>query len=80
MVEPWTMTTKELDRSTVSARLVEGTLTQLAAAEALGISVRQVRRLQRRYEAVGAKAMASKRRGRPSNRRLPQPTRELAIG
>jgi transposase len=61
------------------ARLIEGTLTQLAAAEALGISPRQVRRLQRGYEADGAKALVSKRRGRPSNRRLPQPTRELAI-
>ena len=73
------MTTKELDRATVMARLVEGTLTQLAAAEALGISVRQVRRLQRGYEARGAKSLVSKRRGRPSNRRLPESTRALAV-
>jgi transposase len=79
MEEPWTMTTKELDRATVMARLVEGTLTQLAAAQALGVSVRQVRRLQRGYEAHGAKSLASKRRGRPSNRRLPGAVRELTI-
>ena len=79
VAETWTMTTKELDRATVVARLIEGTLTQLAAPEALGISPRQVRRLQRGYEVDDAKALVSKRRGRPSNRRLPQPTRVLAI-
>ena len=53
------MTTKELDRASVMARLVDGTLTQVAAAQALGISVRQVRRLQRGYEARGARALVS---------------------
>jgi transposase len=77
--ELWTMSTKELDRATVMTRLVEGTLTQRAAAESLGVSVRQLRRLLRSFEAHGAGALVSKRRGRPSNRRLPESTRERAL-
>ena len=79
MEELWTMSTKELDRAAVMARLVEGSLTQRAAAEALAVSVRQVRRLLRGYEAQGAGALASKRRGRPSNRRLPTSLRDDAL-
>jgi transposase len=62
------MSNKELDRVTVMARLTEGSLSQRAAAAALGITERQVRRLQRGYEALGASALISKRRGKPSNR------------
>ena len=79
MEELWTMSTKELDRAAVMARLVEGTLTQCAAAEALAVSVRQVRRLLRGYKAQGAGALASKRRGRPSNRRLPTSLHDEAL-
>jgi transposase len=62
MEELRTMSTKELDRAGVMARLVERTLSQRAAAEILQMTVRQVRRLQRAYEAEGAFALASKRR------------------
>jgi transposase len=60
MEELWTMSTKELDRVLVMARLVEGTLSQQGAADMLQMTVRQVRRLQRAYEARGASALASK--------------------
>jgi transposase len=40
------------------------------AAERLGLSVRQVERLYRAYEAGGAAALVSKKRGQPSARRL----------
>jgi transposase len=77
--ELWTMSNKELDRATVMARLAEGSLSQRAAAEALGITERQVRRLLRGYEALGAVALISKRRGKPSNRRLASGLREYVI-
>jgi hypothetical protein len=51
------MSNKELDRVTVMARLTEGSLSQRAAAAALGVTERQVRRLQRGYEAHGASAL-----------------------
>jgi DNA-binding Lrp family transcriptional regulator len=73
------MSNKELDRATVMARLAEGSLSQRAGAEALGITERQVRRLLRGYEAQGAVALISKRRGKPSNRRLASGLREYAI-
>jgi transposase len=72
------MSNKELDRVTVMARLTEGSLSQRAAAAALGITERQVRRLQRGYEAHGASALISKRRGKPSNRRLSSDLRDYA--
>jgi DNA-binding Lrp family transcriptional regulator len=77
--ELWTMSNKELDRATVMARLAEGSLSQRAAAKALGITERQVRRLLRGYEAQGAVALISKRRGKPSNRRLASGLREYAM-
>ena len=74
-----TMSRKEIDRASVFARIAEGRLTQVHAAEMLGLSIRQVRRLCRRYEAGGASSLASKRRGRPSNRRLPDNVREAVL-
>lgn len=73
------MSNKELDRASVMARLQEGSLSQRAAAEALGITERQVRRLLRGYEAHGAVALISKRRGKPSNRRLSSGLRDYAV-
>lgn len=75
----WTMSSKELDRVGVIRRLCDGKMTQRAAAEALGVSARQMRRLQRAYERGGVADIISKRRGRSSNRRLPPEVRELAL-
>lgn len=79
MEELRTMSSKELDRAAVMARLVERTLSQRAAAEILQMNVRQVRRLERPYESHGAFALASKRRGKPSNRRLAAEIRERVL-
>jgi transposase len=79
MEELWTMSTKELDRALVIARVVERSLSQQAAADMLQITVRQLRRLQRAYEAQGVPALASKRRGKPSNRKLAASFREQVI-
>lgn len=63
------MSTLELRRLAVMERLAAGDLTQIMAARQLGLSVRQVKRLWRAYRLGGPAALASKRRGRPSNRR-----------
>ncbi len=65
-----TMSRRELDRAGVLARVTEGRLTQIRAAELLGLSVRQVRRLCRVYADEGAPGMASRLRGQRSNRSL----------
>ena len=51
-------------------RVIEKRLTQREAARMLGLTSRQVRRLRRAYERDGPVGLASKHRGRPSNRRL----------
>ena len=45
-------------------------ITQRQAAEQLGLTVRQVKRLWRAYRTGGAKALISKHRGQPSNHQL----------
>lgn len=65
-----TMSNREISRLEVIQRLQEKRLSQKEAAEMLGLSTRQVKRLLRTYKAQGAKGLVSKHRGRPSNNRL----------
>jgi hypothetical protein len=66
-----TMSRKEIDRLEVIRRVLERRLSQVKAAELIGLSTRQVRRLSTAYEQLGPTALASRKRGKPSNRRLP---------
>ena len=66
------MSLQELDRAELMRRIHERRLTQRKAAEALGLTERQVQRLYRAYRTCGPASLVSARRGRPSNRRLPQ--------
>ena len=68
------MSYEELDRVRVIERVIERRLTQREAASMLGLTSRQVRRLRRAYERDGPEGLASKHRGRPSNRRLASET------
>ena len=61
---------KEVKRLEVLRRVADGVMSQRAAAQALGLSERQFRRLQRRYDGQGAVGLVSRRRGKPSNWRL----------
>ena len=70
MLERMEMSEKEIRRLDVLLRISERAESQVMAAQALGLSVRPVRRLQRRYAESGAAGLISQRRGRPSNRRL----------
>jgi len=56
-----TMTLQALDRLKVIQRVGDGSLKPGQAASRLGLTVRQVRRLVRRYEAQGATGLVSRR-------------------
>lgn len=59
-----TLTRSEQRRLLVLNHLQSGALVASQAASLLGVSVRQLRRLRRRYEAAGAAALAHGNRGR----------------
>ena len=73
------MSKAELSRVDTLARVDRGELPVAGAASLLGLSPRQVFRLLARFRAEGASGLASRRRGRPSNRRLPAAVREAAL-
>src|SRR5438093_2519233 len=79
MAGPLTLSMKELDRLQVLTRIAERRLTRRRAAGLLQIGERQVRRLYRAFVQDGAAGLVSRRRGRPSARRLPTATRERAL-
>src|SRR4051812_19582566 len=73
------MSKRELNRIDVLARLESGRLTPGAAAALLRGSERQVYRLRRRFRDGGPAAITDRRRGRPSNNRLPDVPRDQPI-
>ena len=74
-----TLSMKELDRLHVMTRIAERRVTRRRAAGVLQLSERQVRRLCRAFVREGAAGLISRRRGRPSARRLPAATRARAL-
>jgi len=64
------MSAMERDRLRVVEAVRERRLKQSQAAQRLGLSVRQIKRLVRAHRTQGARGLVSKRRGRPSNRRI----------
>ena len=74
-----TMSTKELTRLEVMQRLKEKRLSQKEAANLLGLSVRQIKRIWRRHKQEAAEGLVSKRRGQPSNHRLDEKISRQAL-
>ena len=74
------MSQKEVGRLEVVHRLIDGGLDQSQAAQLLGLSVRQVKRLCRRVREQGPSGLVSRKRGRPSNRRISPAQREHFVG
>ena len=66
-----TVSMRELDRLKTVQAVVDGQLRPGVAAERLEITDRQFRRLLERYRREGASGLVSRRRGRPSNNRMP---------
>ena len=77
MEQKWgLMSQKEAQRLSVVERVDSGELSQTQAAVALGISVRQIKRLCRRVREQGPAGLISRKRGVPSNRRIGTEQRE----
>ena len=74
------MSRKERDRLKVIEAVNEKRLKQTQAAEQLGLSVRQIKRLVRAQREEGAAGLVSKMRGRASHRRISQAEREATLG
>jgi len=73
------MSQKEVNRAQVLDRLEAGRIDQREAAKRLGITVRQIKRIVKRYRAEGLPGLVSKKRGLASNRRLDETTRATAM-
>jgi hypothetical protein len=70
---------RELDRLKCIQAVVDGDLKPIRAADRLGLTTRQVRRLARRYAAAGPVGLLSKRFNRPSNNRLDEALADQVI-
>ena len=61
------MSTEELKRLEVISKVVDKHITQVIAARQLDVTVRQIKRLVKRFHIDGAKGLVSKQRGQISN-------------
>lgn len=73
------ISSKELDRATMLQRIINKTITQKTAAESLGLTDRQVRRLMAVYREQGTAGLAHKARGKPSHNHVPQTLKDQVI-
>lgn len=73
------MSVKERERLKLIQQVAQGQLTQVKAAELLGLSARQIRRSLRRYETQGDIGLIHRSRGRPSKRQVPGALRRKAL-
>jgi transposase len=74
------MSEEEIRRAGVLKRVKAGELSQVEAAEVLGLSYRQVKRIYRRYVEEGAKGLVHRSAGRPSKRARPAKERRRILG
>ena len=70
MDKVYKMSEKEIKKTEMMSQLAEKQITQRMAAEHLGISVRQVKRLWSKYQKQGAEGLINKSRGKPSHHQL----------
>lgn len=73
------MTQTERDRLVALKKAKKKLITQKQAAEEIGVTERQVRRLLRKLRRKGDRAVIHELRGRPSNRKLPKEVQQRAI-
>src|SRR5664279_108409 len=73
------MTQADRDRLVTLKKAKKKLITQRAAAEELGLSTRQVKRLLFALKKRGDKAVIHGLRGKPSNRRIPESTEREAV-
>jgi len=73
------MSGKERVRLEALGRVKRAELTVAAAAELMGLSLRQARRVWRRFKSDGDAGLVHRHRGRASNRRLSEDVRERVV-
>jgi len=73
------MTRKEINRCGLLEQVKNQRVRQMDAAEMLGMSERHFRRLLKAYREEGAEGLSSKKRGKPSNRKIPEKIRKKVI-
>src|SRR5258705_13652673 len=74
------MSRSEIDRMTVLGDLAKDRIRVSEAATLMGLCRRQVFRLAKAFRLRGPAALASRRRGKPSNRCYPMAVRTEVIG
>ena len=79
MKEAISMSIKELDKLEIVNQLCKKLISQKQAADILGVSAREIKRLVKNYRKDGAKGLISKKRRRPSNRHFSASSKELAL-
>jgi hypothetical protein len=70
-METFTMSRKEVPRAGLVKAALAGKITNQEGARALGLSVRQFKRLKTRVRREGARGLVHRHRGQPSPRRCP---------
>lgn len=80
MSECLNMSAKEIDRIPTLEKLVKGEIKAARAADILGLSVRQIKRVKRRFVREGKPGLVHQNRGRASNRRIPPTETERVLG
>jgi transposase len=73
------MTQQDRDRLVALKKAKKGLITQRQAAEEIGQTERHVRRLLKRLKGKGDNALVHALRGRPSNRKLDEKTKQKAL-
>jgi transposase len=73
------MRSKEARRLHIIEQVIEKQLTQKQAAEHLGLTDRQIRRLKKRLLEEGERGLCHRSRGRPSNRRTDEALKRQAL-
>ena len=74
-----TMSRRETKRLHIIHQALDKRITQKTAAELVGLSSRQVRRILRRVRKEGDDGISHRSRGKASNRRLPQSLKEKVL-
>ena len=75
-METFTMSRKEVPRAGLAKAALAGRITNEQGARALHMSLRQFRRVTKRFREGGARGLLHALRGRPGNRHLPPQARE----
>jgi len=78
-MELTTMSQKELKHLEIIPSILDNRLSVTNAAEVLGLSRSQLHRLLKQYRQHGASGLVSKKRGRPSNRKIADSLRDYAL-